>query len=214
MPVLFRPQQTIDKLRPRIPADVYQTPLLLAEAVTSWVKFNFIWPERTITFLDPGAGSGVWGLAIRSQFENANIVGVELRNLKQKPSYNNWLSGVDFTGSKIPSSNPFDPFDVVIGNPPFIAAEAFIRTGLQLLDDSGILVYLLPSDFLHGKRRAEGLFKEHSPIHILHLSPRPNFVGPRGESLGKAQTDNFIVGVWRKSASPIVAPATSWLIWK
>lgn len=215
MPVVYRSQETIDKMRPRIPKDVYQTPFQLAKEIVRWVRNNFIWSEDTIRFLDPGAGSGVWGRAVYSQFseDNYEMTGIDIRRLKPRMAYDFWYPNADFTGSGIVSTTP-KAFDVVIGNPPFLVAEPFIRNGIGVMAPNGVLVYLLPSDFLYTQVRGRGLFAEHPPTDIIHLMQRPNFTGPRGESLGKSNSDNYFVGIWRKEQHHSGTPRVHWLDWK
>lgn len=212
MPVLFRPQSVIDQMRPRIPKDVYQTPALLADAVIIWIRTHYAFSfPRKWKVLDPGAGRGVWGKAIRSQFADAQITGLDIRRLKKPAEYNVWFPSYDFCGDK---DELKQEYDLIIGNPPFVQAEQFIWKGFEKLGRYGIMAYLLPADFLHTEVRGRGLFKTHPPEAVLSLVQRPNFTGPKGESLGTANTDNYVVGIWRHNSGPSPFVFLHWLDWK
>jgi len=198
MPVIFRDSSVIGKLRPRISHDTYLTPLSLAKATVNWLTTHTHFPHTYIQYvLDPGAGSGVWGGAVRDHFgpsfqQGLVLTGVELRKKVQPADYNFWHPRTDYLKWMPTMMAP----DLVIGNPPFVWAEAFIRKSFSFLAPNGIICFLLPTDFAHTQGRSRGLFQEYPPRHIVTLAERPQFSGPKGESLGKANTDNYILGIW------------------
>lgn len=218
MPVVYTSKEKLDKMRPRIPKDVYQTPQPLADAVIDWLITNYgmaNWVQN-LKVLDPGAGNGVWGRAVLGRFGEKNrafISGLDIRNVREPVGYDLWFNRTDFLNPKLNFGKP-NFFNLIIGNPPFNQAEEFIWTGLKFLNQIGILVYLLPSGFLYTQTRGRGLFKNHPPQTILNLMQRPNFTGPRGESLGKSNSDDYSVVVWSKDPYPSLHPFTYWLDWK
>jgi methylase of polypeptide subunit release factors len=110
--------QTLKELKPRDTFDHYPTPLPHVRAGLDLLPA--IHPAR---ILDPGAGGGIWGTEARSRWPESNITGVELRTINpalQFP-YDCWYTA-DFLTCPIPQ-----PFDLVIGNPPYRHAEEFVR---------------------------------------------------------------------------------------
>ena len=69
-------------------------------------------------------------------------------------------------------------FDVVITNPPFSDAEAFLRRSLELADH---VVLLLRLNFLASAKRAE-LMRERAP-DVYVLPNRPSFDGKGTDSI-------------------------------
>lgn len=200
-------------MRPRIKQDVYLTPVPLAEAVVSWLGQHYAVPSLNWNVLDPGAGNGVWGQAVLAHLNarRLNITGLDIRRLKAPVGYDQWHSGLSYLDYA--SEYAGTGYDLIIGNPPFLLAEEFLNVSLKLMHRYGLLVFLLPCDFLYTQGRGRGLYKEHPPEQILHLMQRPNFTGPRGESLGTANTDNYFVGIWRKTEQSQFV-FTHWLDWK
>lgn len=199
-------------MRPRIDKDVYLTDEGLAKAILD----DVIDPQTLknpsgvgFRILDPGAGSGVFGKVCRDRFYNASIYGVDIRDLENPGWYDRWYGNTDFLEWQD------DPFDLIIGNPPFKLAEKFIRKSVTLLSQAyGEVAFLLPVDFQHGARRGRGLFKEYNPTKVTSLLQRPNFTGPNGESLGTANTDNYIVMNWNYYYFQYNYTVHRWLDWK
>ena len=69
-----------------------------------------------------------------------------------------------------------DKFDIIIGNPPYSEAQEFIEHSFELLNENGILIFLLRTNFLESKKRYE--FWKKNPLSKLYtLSKRPSFTG-------------------------------------
>lgn len=176
---------TTDKqLRPRDPDDFYPTPdwccsgalaLLPADLSPCWI-------------VDPGAGAGPWGAAARRRWPLATIAGYELRETVRPASYNDWIIG-DFLQQPAPEQAP----DLIIGNPPYKHAEAFVRRSLDLLWPGGYLVFLLRLAFLEGQARGAGLWREHRPQIVGVCSQRPSFTGD-----GNTDATAYACFVWCK----------------
>lgn len=67
-------------------------------------------------------------------------------------------------------------FDIIIGNPPYSLAMEFVEKSLSLLENDGVLVFLLRTAFLESKKRYE--FWQDNIINGLYvLSKRPSFTG-------------------------------------
>ncbi len=194
MPVVFRTKPVMDNLTPRIKNDSYLTQPELAMAAVGWLLENVKLPNvPRIYALDPGAGDGVWGRALLEHAkDNFIITGIEIRKKKSPVYYDDWHARQNY----LTWSPPAYTYDLIIGNPPFLEAEAFVRKSFSIVSFSGVICFLLPTDFTHTKGRSNGLFKEHPPRHIVALAERPQFTNAAGKSLGKANTNNYVLGVW------------------
>lgn len=88
--------------------------------------------------------------------------------------------------------------DVIITNPPFNLAEAFIK---KAVNESRITAMLLKSQFWHAKKRVE-LFKNTKPSHILPLTWRPDFLEhERTDGKKGSPTMEVAWTVWNKSCN-------------
>lgn len=159
--------QTDKPLRPRDTDDHYPTPQPFVESA-----FNLVPSTLDVQrVLDPGAGSGAFGMEARKRYPNCKIAGIETREVPKPIEYNSWLS-LSFVGLSIPVQ-----FDLVIGNPPYKFAEDAVRFGWEHLRPGGTMVYLLRLAFLEGQKRYKGLWRDIRPNHIAVCSNRPSFTG-------------------------------------
>ena len=137
--------------------------------------------------LDPCAGTGIWGKVARERWQDAQIVGADIRLLSHPKDYDWWLRG-DFL-----TIGETRLFDVVIANPPFSLAEEFVRHALRCTVDSGYVVMLLRQSFLASVKRY-GFFKWDNPPKVVYQCCDRPFFGWDG---GTANYDyNFIL--WQK----------------
>lgn len=139
--------------------DFYPTP---PDVTTALLKFleerNYLHPWMTI--LEPACGTGEMVKAM-----NAHWYRVDYFDLYPK----------DFRGGSAPINflhRTSTGCDWIITNPPFSAAEAFIRHALDLKKPCA---FLLKSQFWHAKRRLQ-LFRENPPLYVLPLTWRPDFL--------------------------------------
>jgi hypothetical protein len=178
--------QTDKPLPPRRENDFYPTPEYTVrsalELIPEW------WVPKSV--FDPGAGDGIWGRIARLRWPEMQLVGAELRDVPKPPEYDEWSVG-NFLGNLGPLAHY--EFDLVVGNPPYRDAEAFVRRSLALLRDRGQLVFLLRLAFLESQRRRDGLFKEFPPKTVGVCSKRPSFTGD-----GKTNATAFAVFHWMK----------------
>ena len=71
-------------------------------------------------------------------------------------------------------------YDIIIGNPPFSLAKEFVEKSLDLLNENGVLIFLLRTAFLESKKRFE--FWQSNPVTGLYvLSKRPSFLSKGGD---------------------------------
>lgn len=171
---------------PRAKGDYYCTPVKFACKGVELLR-PLITPQYAV---DPGAGTGVWGQALKAEHPDLCVCGVDIE-YPTAPGYQYWLSldylqcGRNFLGTP----------DLVIGNPPYALAEQFIRHSLDLVADGGFVLFLLRLAFLESKGRARGLFKEHPPRIVATCDERPVFYGEKNGITA------FAYFVWQKGWS-------------
>lgn len=180
--------------------DYYPTQApFVREGLASFV--TELMPERVDSVLDPGAGGGVWGKAARKLFPDASIWGVELQLWEKPIAYDEWIDGNYLADNMV-----LPQFDLIVGNPPYSRAEAFVRRSYDLLNVGGYLVMLLRLSFLEGQGRGRGLWQEIPPLHVSIYSTRPSFMGKLGDNAP------FACGIfmWRKRAA-VIRPTFSFI---
>jgi hypothetical protein len=134
--------------------------------------------------LEPGAGGGAFVDGCFERFPFAKIHAFDI-----DPDAGPWEhadvshKALDFTTNKgvltVARKAPADGFDLVIGNPPFTFAQAFIERGLRL---GSTLVFLLRQGFLSSEKRFP-FFQALPPSHVFTLCNRPKFVaGSHGDT--------------------------------
>lgn len=195
---------TTDKeTRPRDKDDHYPTPPELCRAAIRTLPR----PLAPRLVLDPGCGDGVWGRALLDQIDlhvnpMPQLVGVDVRNIARPLGYTDVYRG-DFM--KIGDVLRRD-YDLIIGNPPYKLAEAFIRKSLTLLADGGTLMLLLRLAFLEGQERGDGLWRESPPFRVDVCARRPSFTRNR-----RTDATAYMVATWRKGWAG--ETTLGWLRW-
>jgi hypothetical protein len=88
--------------------------------------------------------------------------------------------------------------DNIVTNPPYNAAEGFVRSGLK--NSSRKLALLLRLAFLEGANRAKSIFAQMPPSRVWVFSERVTFYPPGIERKGTGTTA-YAWFVWDKTAS-------------
>lgn len=145
----------------RKPADLYPTPVDCTYSLLPWIA-KLLPPEAYV--LEPACADGQM---VRPLEEfGYNVTGYDLR-----PDVKGGEGGIDFLdAANFPK--PIVPFDAVITNPPFKAAELFIRRSLEV---APVVVMLLKAQFWNTANRKK-LFRETKPLMELNLTWRPAFL--------------------------------------
>jgi len=174
----------------RDPRDFYETPDTVVRAALDLVL------SRPARIIDLGAGKGRWGIAARERWPAALIVGVDLHFVNRASGYNQWTAG-DALSVPLPTQ------DLVMMNPPFRHAEAFIRRGWDLLTDQGEMIALLRLEFLASQGRWVMWTQDMPPVSAHVLCNRPSFSGNR-----RTDFHEYMIAHWKKGAK-----ATTRLEW-
>ncbi len=161
--------------------DYYKTP--------DWVLPRFLrtWAPTIAapaSILEPAAGDGALLPALRETWPDATIdpYDLEPRSPVVKQRSIMWFDDAP------------QRYDLVITNPPYIHAEAFVHYGLERLNPGGHLALCLRLDFL-GSRQRVPLWKRGLLEAQYVLTDRPSFKGGGTDS---AYTAWFVWGTKRR----------------
>lgn len=99
-------------------------------------------------------------------------------------------AGLDFLSST-------KRFDNIVTNPPYNAAEGFLKAGLELAGEKFAL--LLRLAFLEGANRQRTIFNDHPPSRVWVFSERITFY-PAGAEVKGSGTTAYAWFVWDKNA--------------
>ncbi len=127
--------------------DFYRTPAEVTRALCDEFKLRRIEPW---TILDIGCGDGAIGRVMRQAWPKSKINGVELDNERFTLAYAKGgydvMSNGDWT-NPAPLSIAFDQPGLIVSNPPFKFALAFMKLALQRVRPGGHVAFLLISQF-------------------------------------------------------------------
>jgi hypothetical protein len=121
--------------------------------------------------LEPSAGGGVFVDAMRVLYPNAWIEAVDL-----DPEAGPWpKASWSWTELDFLETRFSERFDLIIGNPPYTIAQAFIEHALQFTDN---LIFILRQGFMSSNERAP-FFRKYPPTRAGILPNRPSFTNDR-----------------------------------
>jgi SAM-dependent methyltransferase len=193
---------------PRKERDHYPTPFALAlacvgRAATLTGEAAPLSGLRARNVLDLGAGNGVWGRAARAIYWSAWLDGYELRPSPKPTHYDGWWTedvlAADFTTR----------YGLILANPPYSSAEAFVRLALRLLTPGGRAAFLLPLGFRASQERNKpdgGLWSMAPLRELAVITPRPSFT----ENGNTDSTDYGLFVFENGYAGPAVLTTLHW----
>jgi hypothetical protein len=162
---------------------------------------------RSEFIVDPCAGTGVWGVAARKRWPLAEISGNDIRDVPKPPDYNQWIPCWNFLTQAVGGLA-----DLVMMNPPYKDAEAFVRKGIKFCNTGGYVVALLRLAFLEGQARGRGLYLETPPQSVHVLVSRPSFMPEGHEKAGKTDATAYAIFIWQEGWQG--QTKLGWLDWK
>ena len=172
----------------RNPYDFYATP----EDVVQNVLNHFDLTKYGNEILEPSAGNGNICKIVKAMYPNKNLTGLEIREEEQDNL--NAICDQVMCGDYL-KLNSSKKYDIIIGNPPFSLAKEFVEKSLDLLNENGVLIFLLRTAFLESKKRFD--FWQSNPVTGLYvLSKRPSFL-----SGGGTDATSYSWFVWDKSTN-------------
>lgn len=145
--------------------DAYMTPRPVCDALLEKLGLH------VDKVLEPCCGTGNWVRAYKAYCPSADIFSADIQD-----KYVCHESVAHFTGDVLTLSGLSPNFDLVLGNPPYKHAEAFVEKGMACLRPSGHLAFLLRIGFLASRKRYP-FFQRWKPSRIISLSGRPSFTG-------------------------------------
>jgi hypothetical protein len=195
------------------PYDEYLTPQPVVDTCLRCLElYKPVRPDAH--FLDPACGYGAWGDGIRYFWPEANLTGVELRNIQPSFDYDTWVNQQDFLTWQSPRW-----YQYVIGNPPYgimegqrrrTLAQEFIECGLDMTYPQGRVAYLLKTVFLEGEDRMQTLYPSKYLAKVYVSSAR---IPWRPDVNGKStNTVSYALFIWDKVHKG--NPSIGWFNWK
>ena len=163
----------------RAERDYYRTPDWAAEACIRALAPHVGFGTHV---LDPCAGDGVFGDALLATGAGVRLSEIDIEPLGRSVVLDDFLTG-DFTR--------WGDVNWVVGNPPYVYAEPFIRRAWEVADKG--VAFLLRLNFLAGAGRARGLYREVG-LPDVHVFPRrPSFTPD-----GKTDATDYAWFIWHK----------------
>lgn len=186
--------QTVKELRPRDKADHYPTPIELCRA-----SINILPDIDPRLVLDPGAGAGVWGQAVKERWSKPDVVGVEMDSKHIWNDYYHYW----YVQNYLETEFKLESFDLIVGNPPYGVnadgkkdrklAEKFVRKSWEYLKPDGYMVFLLRMGFRAGQKRAKNFWPNYVLKDFYVLGRRPSFTGNQ-----RTDATEYSIYVWQK----------------
>lgn len=202
MPTIYIKGKT--NLPERKEFDFYPTPIEFCRKAFSILPEDF---DPHWAF-DPGYGTGVWGDVLKEKYPFCLLEGCEIRDIKPPKSYDLWhkdANNGNFLEHKYPSNG--DGYDLIFGNPPYGLAEEFIDTSLNLLKNSGYMMFLFRLSVLEGVHRFNKYYGNGlNPKEVWVSIRRISFTGNR-----KSSSDAYALYLWQKGY--LGETKLKWLDW-
>jgi len=180
--------------------DRYYTPSWLSQRCVDWV-FSNIPVDGDI--LEPSFGGGSFLRAL-ARNKATGVVGVEIDPSAFRAVDGSIVSAVYNDDFLSMHAGHFGNLALVVGNPPYKTAQAFIQKSWSLLKPGGHVAFLLRLSFLEGRKRRE-FWKNYPPKHVLVVPDRPSFIGD-----GKTDRSAYALFVWQKTYT-LVDSKLGWL---
>lgn len=182
-------------------ADAYMTPQNLATAcVDTAIKTIHVRPAR-MRILEPSAGVGAF---VRPLSHHGAVTANEVDKRFAGELRRSGASKIRIGKTETLKGQPYD---LILGNPPYSLAAEHVAHLMGLLKPDGRLFFLLRVNFL-GARIREVFWNEHPP-HALHvIRPRPYFLDSEGFRLkgknGQRSSDatEYALFEWRVRKRP------------
>lgn len=154
---------------------------------------------NNLSILEPSAGSGEFILSILQKYDDVKLTAVEIDpNLSKL--LRSQFSNIDIVNEDFLKYNPGKKFDIIIGNPPYFEFKLdsklkndfsavingrvniyslFIKKSIDLLNDNGILAFVVPpsmnSGFYFSKLRRYII--DNTNIELIKVLNANHFVG-------------------------------------
>lgn len=216
----------VKRHRGQDPLERWYTPEAMAAVCWRWLLGSGLlvnpMPKQpwVLRLLEPCVGGGAWltGLEVASvqRHEVAparawticdldpEAPGLKLWRQRTEEAVVGDVTTLDFFGGG---------FDVAISNPPNSRALDVIMACLEVVRPGGLVVMLMPANWMAAKRRRAWL-KMYPPEVVAWAPWRPSFEGPAAElqeTDGGSPPQEYALHVWRVGAAPGVRWTGTWV---
>lgn len=172
----------------RIEADNYPTPDALALAICKSLRSRI--GGDLVRFVEPSAGGGPFVRAAIPCWPDAAILAVDIRDDCRAPCE---AAGARFElGDWLSVSKTYSLATLIIGNPPYSAAEKHVHASIAALAPGGYLAFLLRLSFLGSQGRAERLWSKPGLRYLQPIAERPSFIN------GASDNSEYALFVWQR----------------
>lgn len=175
--------------------DFYPTPMVGRETLIRVAKGRAL-PDRPLRILEPSAGDGTLARTILVEWPNADLVAIDISPCGPGVAA---VSLEDFV-----RTNP-EPFDLILGNPPFELAYAHSVLCHELLKPEGRSCLILPIGFLAGQRRAPWM-RANPPAEMAIFSKRLSYTNN-----GKTDMRDTAVFAWDRDRDREKGVVMQWI---
>lgn len=149
--------------------DHYETPPWCVDAIAPHIGYL----NGHTSILDPCCGKGALLNVIGSQYPCCKTIGIEIDEARAIHARHHGPKFRDVLWRDALTPGAWPKAELVITNPPYSHAEAFVRRAFE--ECVPIVCMLLRLNFLGSKKRA-AFWKDH-PADIFVLPKRPSFTG-------------------------------------
>lgn len=188
----------------RQPHDFYETPGACVDAILDEIGVG---PDYSGVVLDPGCGNGVILERVYARAPKAETYGVDIQGPLVEQARARGIPTANVTEGDF-LTLPVSDCDLVIGNPPYKHALAFVERALACVAKrKGTVAMLLPEGF-KGSRGRLAFHKAH-PSDVFGLVPRPSFNGGGTDSTeyawfvwGPRRGGRWAIKEWKRKPAP------------
>jgi len=138
------------------------------------------WPKPPRHMLDPSAGYGVFGAAMRQAFPDCTTTGVESHHecFPSLAGNYDYSYAMSLGRALHDLRSEHSKFDLIITNPPFSKALEWIAILRKLLTHDGNLIFLAPNGLGQRGRKRSPLFADNLPKYQFRIMGPIEFKGP------------------------------------
>lgn len=154
----------------RQPGDFYETPPWAIDVVLDALAVG---PEFDGYVIDPGCGNGAIANRIAERAPNADIRGIEKNEELLAIAKACRADGIAWEHADWLTWELDGTPDLIVCNPPYGIAEAFVRKAIDVAGKKGVVAMLLRQSWVSGKTR-RAFWQQHK-ADLFMLERRPSF---------------------------------------
>lgn len=172
-------------------ADYYPTPAWCTRSLIQAIRPTLTTKDLDGVWLEPCVGDGAIISAVESVLPGITWDTIDIRDTRKALDRSSASALVqEFRCGDFLETKPRKPYRLIISNPPFLEARAFVEHALRCAHR---VIMLLRISWLSSQKRHD-LFLKHPP-HVRVLPHRPSFTGD-----GKTDSADYAWMDWRGSS--------------